>query len=294
MKQIAIIGATASGKTALSIEMAQKYDAYILSLDTLSIYKEVDIVSAKPTIDERAGIKHFGIDEIYLDESFSVIEFFKIYERAKQECEDKNKNLIIVGGSSFYLKSLINGLSSNLNISKEVREKSKEKLKNLSEAYSFIKEKDFEYSKKISQSDSYRIEKWYEIFLSQNIVPTKFFLINKKKSLINSIKVFNIELSKDKLRDRIKLRTNLMIKNGLIDEVYYLEKRYGRNHIAMRSIGLIETLKYLDGKLTIRELEEQITLHTIQLAKRQTTFNKSQFPTITTNIKDNLKIIIDF
>jgi len=294
MKQIAIIGATASGKTALSIEMAQKYDAYILSLDTLSIYKEVDIVSAKPTIDERAGIKHFGIDEIYLDESFSVIEFFKIYERAKQECEDKNKNLIIVGGSSFYLKSLINGLSSNLNISKEVREKSKEKLKNLSEAYSFIKEKDFEYSKKISQSDSYRIEKWYEIFLSQNIVPTKFFLINKKKSLIDSIKVFNIELSKDKLRDRIKLRTNLMIKNGLIDEVYYLEKRYGRNHIAMRSIGLIETLKYLDGKLTIRELEEQITLHTIQLAKRQTTFNKSQFPTITTNIKDNLKIIIDF
>ncbi|HIO90166.1 MAG TPA: tRNA (adenosine(37)-N6)-dimethylallyltransferase MiaA [Campylobacterales bacterium] len=294
MKQIAIIGATASGKTALSIEMAQKYDAYILSLDTLSIYKEVDIVSAKPTIDERAGIKHFGIDEIYLDESFSVIEFFKIYERAKQECEAKNKNLIIVGGSSFYLKSLINGLSSNLNISKEVREKSKEKLKNLSEAYSFIKEKDFEYSKKISQSDSYRIEKWYEIFLSQNIVPTKFFLINKKKSLINSIKVFNIELSKDKLRDRIKLRTNLMIKNGLIDEVYYLEKRYGRNHIAMRSIGLIETLKYLDGKLTIRELEEQITLHTIQLAKRQTTFNKSQFPTITTNIKDNLKIIIDF
>ena len=294
MKQIAIIGATASGKTAISIEMAQKYDAYILSLDTLSIYKEVDTVSAKPTIDERAGIKHFGIDEIYLDESFSVIEFFKIYERAKQECEDKNKNLIIVGGSSFYLKSLINGLSSNLNISKEVREKSKEKLKNLSEAYSFIKEKDFEYSKKISQSDSYRIEKWYEIFLSQNIVPTKFFLINKKKSLINSIKVFNIELSKDKLRDRIKLRTNLMIKNGLIDEVYYLEKRYGRNHIAMRSIGLIETLKYLDGKLTIRELEEQITLHTIQLAKRQTTFNKSQFPTITTNIKDNLKIIIDF
>lgn len=294
MKQIAIIGATASGKTALSIEMAQKYDAYILSLDTLSIYKEVDIVSAKPTIDERAGIKHFGIDEIYLDESFSVIEFFKIYERAKQECEAKNKNLIIVGGSSFYLKSLINGLSSNLNISKEVREKSKEKLKNLSEAYSFIKEKDFEYSKKISQSDSYRIEKWYEIFLSQNIVPTKFFLINKKKSLIDSIKVFNIELSKDKLRDRIKLRTNLMIKNGLIDEVYYLEKRYGRNHIAMRSIGLIETLKYLDGKLTIRELEEQITLHTIQLAKRQTTFNKSQFPTITTNIKDNLKIIIDF
>lgn len=294
MKQIAIVGATASGKTDLAIEIAKKNNAYILSLDSLSIYKEVDIVSAKPTEEERAGVVHFGIDEIYVDESFSVVDFFSVYERAKQECESKNKNLIIVGGSSFYLKSLMDGLSPNLNISEDIRKKSKEIVKNLSKAYSFIKQKDFQYTQKISQTDSYRIEKWYEIFLSQNLVPTEFFLKNEKKSLIKDIKVFDIRVQREELINKINLRTNIMIKKGLIDEIYFLEKKYGRNNIALNSIGAIETLSYLDGKIDKAQLIELISIHTAQLAKRQTTFNKSQFPLINRNIKETLKNIIDF
>jgi tRNA dimethylallyltransferase len=294
MKQLAIIGPTASGKSDLAIELALKKNSYILSLDSLSIYKEVDIVSAKPTLGQRAGIKHFGIDETTIDRPFSVVKFFDIYQRAKDEAIKDGKNLIIVGGSSFYLKSLISGISTNLNITHNIKREVKEISKNLDRAYSFIKNRDFKYADKISKTDIYRIEKWYEIFLSQNQTATEFFLRNKKEPVIKDLKIYSIDISKDELIDKIELRTMLMIKQGLIDEVFYLEKKYGRDHIAMKSIGIVETLQYLDGQLPKNRLIEQISTHTLQLSKRQITFNKSQFKSAEINIKDILRKIIDF
>jgi len=292
MNEIAIIGPTASGKTALAIEVAKKFDCYILSLDSLSIYKEVDIVSAKPTIKERAEIVHFGIDEIYIDEKFSIVKFFDIYKKAKEVCKRDNKNLIIVGGSSFYLKAMLDGLTENLSIDKEIKLLVKDKTKNIEKAYNFIKEKDLVYANKISKFDKYRIEKWYEIFLSKNKVATKFFLNNPPKPILNSLKIYNIEIDREKLLKKISLRTSLMLKQGLIDEIYFLEKKYGRIPIAMRAIGIKETLDYLDGKLDIKALREQISTHTAQLAKRQITFNKTQFPQKISNIKKSLLKII--
>jgi tRNA dimethylallyltransferase len=294
MKQLAIIGPTASGKSDLAIELALKKNSYILSLDSLSIYKEVDIVSAKPTLGQRAGIKHFGIDETTIDRPFSVVKFFDIYKKARDEAIEDGKNLIIVGGSSFYLKSLISGISTNLNITQDIKREVKEISKNLDRAYSFIKNRDFKYANKISKTDIYRIEKWYEIFLSQNQVATEFFLRNKKEPVIKDLKIYSIDISKDELIDKIELRTMLMIKQGLIDEVFYLEKKYGRDHIAMKSIGIVETLQYLDGQLPKNRLIEQISTHTLQLSKRQITFNKSQFKSAEINIKDILRKIIDF
>ena len=294
MKEIAIIGPTASGKTELAVEVAKKHDAYILSLDSLSIYKEVDIASAKPTLKERCDIPHFGIDVVRVDEEFSVVKFFDIYKDAKQKCLEENKNLIIVGGSSFYLKSMIDGLSQNLNITTEIKREVKENIKDLNLAYDFIKKIDSEYALKISKSDKYRIEKWYEIFLSKNEVPTKVFLNNQKKPLLKDLKIYNIEIDRENLRKKISLRTNQMIKDGLIDEVYFLDKKYGRNNIPLKAIGLKETLLYLDGKLDILGLEKQISTNTWGLAKRQITFNKSQFSTKITNIKENLKNTISF
>jgi tRNA dimethylallyltransferase len=294
MKQLAIIGPTASGKSDLAIELALKKNSYILSLDSLSIYKEVDIVSAKPTLGQRAGIRHFGIDETTIDRAFSVVKFFDIYQRAKDEAIKDGKNLIIVGGSSFYLKSLISGISTNLNITQDIKREVKEISKNLDRAYSFIKNRDFKYANKISKTDIYRIEKWYEIFLSQNQTATEFFLRNERKPVIEELKIYSIDISKDELIDKIELRTMLMIKQGLIDEVFYLEKKYGRDHIAMKSIGIVETLQYLDGQLPKNRLVEQISTHTLQLAKRQITFNKSQFKSAEINIKNILKKIIDF
>ncbi len=294
MKEIAIIGPTASGKTKLAVEVAKKHNAYILSLDSLSVYKEVDIASAKPTVEERCGIPHFGIDVVRVDEEFSVVKFFDIYKEAKQKCLEDNKNLIIVGGSSFYLKSMIDGLSQNINITLEVKKNVKEKIKDLRLAYDFIKKIDSDYALKISESDKYRIEKWYEIFLSKNEVPTKVFFKNQKKPLLKDLTIYNIKIDRESLKKRISLRTEIMIKEGLIDEVYFLEKKYGRNNTPLKAIGLKETLMYLDGKLDIMGLKELISTNTWGLAKRQLTFNKTQFSSIISDIKENLKNTISF
>lgn len=289
MIEVALLGATASGKSALAIEVAKEVGANILSLDSLSIYKEVDIVSAKPTIEEREGIKHFGIDEIYLNEYFSAATFFELYKKAKEVSEAEGKHLIIVGGTSFYLKSMIEGLSSKLTPSKETLQKVEDKLKNLKNSYNFIEKEDPLYAKKISYHDSYRIGKWYEIYLESGLVASEYFTKNQKEAVLKDIPVYDIMIDRELLRERILQRTAIMIEQGAIDEVFALEKKYTRTPSPMKAIGIVECLSYLDGKIDKKELHNLISIHTAQLAKRQETFNKSQFPNVVKLLKKDLK-----
>ena len=277
-KQLAIIGSTASGKTALSIELAQKIDANILSLDSLAIYKEIDIASAKPTIQERQGVKHFGVDVLYPNEPFDVTTFVKLYQEAREESIQEGKNLIIVGGTSFYLNVLLKGISELPKIGKEAQEKTQNLLSNLEEAYNFLSQKDPSYMKKIEKSDRYRIEKMLNLFFQTKLTPTEYFKSNPPKATITEkLPIYEIEVERDVLRKRIELRTQKMLKDGLIDEVFYLEKSYTREPNCMKAIGIKEVLAYFDGYYTRKEMQERIVIHTAQLAKRQRTFNKSQF-----------------
>ena len=281
MKEIAIIGTTASGKTALSLELASKTNSIILSLDSLCVYKEIDIVSAKPTKEERGNIIHFGIDEVYPNEEFDVVKFIELYNKAKEYASNHNNNLIIVGGTGFYLKALIDGLSKGIDL------KVKLDISPL-EAYDFLYSLDKDYMQKIEKNDRYRIEKAYAIYKQSGLIPSEFFEKNPKTPFAKDLKIFEILWDKEELRKRIALRTNQMVKSGLIDEIIYLEKKYTRAPNCMSSIGIIETLEYLDGKLSKQELEDKISLNTSKLAKRQNTFNKSQFTEKTSNIIENL------
>ena len=285
-KELAIVAPTASGKTALSIDIAHKIDAVILSLDSLAVYKQIDIASAKPSVEERDGIVHFGIDKIYANEKFDVIEFINEYKNAKEYAIENGKNLIIVGGTGFYLKSMIDGLSPFPKLTHNTISIVKEKMVNVEKVYNELNIKDSRYMKNISSNDKYRIQKALEIYIQTNQIPSSYFEQNKPTPIINNIDIFEIETNVEKLRDRIKLRTKQMIKNGIIDEVIFLEKEYTRKPNAMSSIGIVETLDYLDAKINKEELEEQIFVHTAQLAKRQRTFNKSQFGHI---YKENLE-----
>lgn len=175
LKQIALLGPTASGKTALSIKLAKKYDCIVLSLDSLSVYKEIDIASAKPTKKERDGIIHFGIDEIKVDEEFNVVIFFELYKKAKEYALKNNKNLIIVGGTGFYLKAMMDGLSQKPEITLEINEKVQETLQDLHVAYKLLEKIDHEYANKISSNDSYRIEKWLEIYYASGLSSSEYF-----------------------------------------------------------------------------------------------------------------------
>ncbi len=289
MKEIALLGATASGKSALAIEIAKEVGANILSLDSLAIYKEVDIVSAKPTLEEREGIKHFGIDELYIDQYFSAATFFELYKNAKESSQKEGKHLIIVGGTSFYLKSMIEGLSSKLTPSKQTLKEVEQRVKNLKDAYTFIEKSDPLYAKKISYHDSYRIAKWYEIYLESGEVASDYFAKNKKEAILKDIPIYDILIERELLRERISKRTAIMIELGAIDEVFRLEKKYTRLPNPMKAIGIIECLAYLDGKIDKKELHNLISIHTAQLAKRQETFNKSQFPNARKLLKKDLK-----
>ena len=281
MKEIAIIGTTASGKTGLSLELAEKTNSIILSLDSLCVYKEIDIVSAKPTKTERGDIVHFGIDEVYPNENFDVVEFMNLYKKAKTFAQNNSKNLIIVGGTGFYLKALVDGLSGGL--------QTKIKLDiPLNDAYDLLYSLDKEYMKKIERNDKYRIEKAYSIYKESGLVPTEFFSKNQKSPLSKDLKIFEIIWQKEDLVKRIALRTKQMVKEGLIDEIIYLEKKYTRSPNCMASIGIVETLEYLDGKLNKEELENKIILNTTKLAKRQNTFNKGQFDNVSSNIITSL------
>ena len=281
MKEIAIIGSTASGKTALSLEIANKTNSIILSLDSLCVYKEIEIASAKPTLKERGNIIHFGIDEVFPNEEFDVIKFIELYKKAKDYAIKNDKNLIIVGGTGFYLKALIDGLS--LGIETKIKLDIPQQ-----EAYDLLYKIDKEYMQKIEKNDRYRIEKAYSIYKQTGLSPTSYFEKNPKIALAKDLKIFAILWDKEELKNRISQRTKIMINSGLIDEVIFLEKKYTRSPNCMASIGILETLEYLDGKLTKQELEEKISANTAKLAKRQNTFNKGQFLDKTSNIIENL------
>ena len=281
MKELAIIGTTASGKTALSLEIANKTNSIILSLDSLCVYKEIDIASAKPTKIERGDIVHFGIDEVFPNEKFDVIEFLNLYKNAKEYAEKNMKNLIIVGGTGFYLKALVDGISDGLKENTNLD-------MSLNDTYNLLYSFDKDYMQKIEPNDKYRVEKAYSIYKQSGLTPSQYFLKNPKIALSPNLPIFEILWEKDELINRISLRTKQMIKSGLIDETIYLEKKYTRAPNCMSSIGIVETLEYLDGKIDKKSLEDKIIQNTLKLAKRQNTFNKGQFTNRVSNIIPSL------
>ncbi len=278
MKELALIGPTASGKSDLALRLALEHNAYILSLDSLSIYKEIDIASAKPSKEELSQVDHFGIDLIYPDEAFSVGIFARLYKEIKLRCEKEEKNLIIVGGSSFYLRTLIQGLSVIPDYTDATIAKVKELLLDLPSAYQLLFEADEKYMEGIDPSDRYRIEKMLLIYIETGQSPTKYFDQNPPQPIIDKLPIFEIDVDRNYLRERIALRTQKMIDMGLIDEVTALEHKYTRRPNALKAIGIIEVFEYLDGRCSLDEMKEEIITHTAQLAKRQQTFNKTQFP----------------
>ncbi|MDH4945398.1 tRNA (adenosine(37)-N6)-dimethylallyltransferase MiaA [Sulfurimonas sp. C5] len=292
MIELAIIGPTASGKSDLAIKIAQKIDAYILSIDSLSIYKEIDIVSAKPSKEELSQVKHFGIDELYPNEYFSVEILIQIYKNVIRECQNYSKNLVIVGGTSFYLKSLLDGLSTLPEITETVKKEVETKLQDLQACYSFLSDLDPDYMQNIDKNDRYRIEKALLIYEASKLSPSEWFKQNPPKPIIKNLEIFNIDVDRETLRERINLRTKKMADSGLIDEIAYLEQKYTRLPNSMGAIGIVEVLEYLDGKITKEEMVQLIAIHTAQLAKRQQTFNRTQFENITSAKLEDLEEII--
>ncbi|MBQ9291900.1 MAG: tRNA (adenosine(37)-N6)-dimethylallyltransferase MiaA [Campylobacter sp.] len=288
--EFALIGTTASGKSDLALKIAKEFNGVILSLDSLSVYKEINIASAKVSALELESVKHFGINLIFPNEYFSVGEFIKEYEKAKSYAQNLQIPLIITGGSGFYLKAMMSGLAPKIgDIKCDL---------NLEQIYELILKIDPEFGSKFSKNDKFRLEKWYSIYKTTGEIPSKFLRENTAEPIISNLQIFEILWDREVLRDRIKIRTEKMLENGLIDEAKYLFDKYGFETKSLNSIGLKECGEFLRGELGKDELYEQICTHTAQLAKRQRTFNKSQFlenkiSQDLTNLENSIKEYLD-
>lgn len=277
-KVIVIVGPTASGKTALSIELAKKIDGEIISCDSMQIYKDMNIGSAKPTIEEMQGIKHYMIDIAEPTERFSVAEYKKRSEEAIEEILQKGKVPIIVGGTGLYANSLIYNIEYNeIMLDEEYRKnlmKIAETEAGLATLYEKARSIDPVAMEKISSNDKKRIIRVLEIKHSTGKNKTELELESRKNEVKYEYKVFAINMPREILYDRINKRVDIMIENGLIDEVENIIEKYKEFPTAMQAIGYKEIVMYLKGELTKQEAIEKIKQESRRYAKRQITWFK--------------------
>ena len=300
-KVIVIVGPTASGKTALSIELAKKINGEIVSCDSMQIYKDMNIGSAKPTQEEMQGIKHYLIDVARPDERFSVAEYKKQAEKAIEEILLKGKIPIVIGGTGLYADSLIYGIEyQEIEFDEKYRkelEKQAESAEGLKELYNIAKEIDKEAIKKISENDKKRIIRVLEIYHKTGKTKTQLEAESRKNEVKYDYKVFAINMDRQVLYDRINKRVDIMIENGLIQEVEKLLKKYRTFPTAMQGLGYKEVVQYLTKELTKDEMIDKIKQESRRYAKRQLTWFKKNKETVwldgLKSVENNISIILE-
>ncbi len=274
-KIIVICGPTASGKTALSIQLAKKIDGEIVSADSMQIYEDMDIGTAKPSIEEMDGVKHYLIGNVSPTIRYSVANFKKDALNAIEEILKKGKTPIIVGGTGLYVDSLVNGIDYD---DSEIDLKYRAKLDEIAEKegleklYEKAKEIDSLAMEKISHNDKKRIFRVLEIYNATGKTKTEQEIESKKKENPYNYIVFAINMDREKLYERINKRVDIMIENGLVDEVKSLIKKYDELPTAIQGLGYKEVVSYLKSEITYDEMLEKIKQETRRYAKRQLTW----------------------
>ena len=280
-KVIVICGPTASGKTALSIELAKRINGEVVSADSMQIYDEMSIGTAKPDEEEMQGIKHYLIGNVSPTNRYSVSDYKSDAMNAIEEIINKNKMPIVVGGTGLYVNSLIYGIDyPEVKTDLEYREElekiaKKEGLKHLYEKAMQI---DPEVAKNISENDKKRIIRILEIYKETGKTKTQLEIESRKNGVPYDYRVFAINMPREILYDRINRRVDIMIERGLIDEVKQLYEKYGEElRTAVQGIGYKEVIDYLNGVYSKEEMVEKIKMETRRYAKRQLTwFRKIQ------------------
>lgn len=299
-KVIVICGPTASGKTALSIELAKKVNGEIISCDSMQIYKDMNIGTAKPTIEEMQGIKHYLLDFVSPNERYSVADFKKDAKNAIKEILSKGKVPIIVGGTGLYLDSLIYEIEyQNIEFDENYRKKLEQEVeeKGLEELYDKAKKIDPVAIEKISKNDKKRILRILEIYHATGKNKTEQEIESRKNEVEYDYKVYAISWDREELYARINKRVDLMIEQGLIDEVKNILQKYEQFPTAMQGLGYKEVVDYLQGNCTKQEMIEKIKMETRRYAKRQMTWFRKNKQTIwiqgNNSIQNNINIILE-
>lgn len=287
-KIICIVGPTASGKTGLAIELAKKIDAEIISADSMQIYKGLNIGTAKVTEEEAQGIPHHIIDVCSPEEKFSVADFKDLCYDTIKEIKSRGKNVIIAGGTGLY----VNAVVYNMNFTEEgadedyrkelekiAQEKGKEYLHNM------LREIDPETADEVHVNNVKRVIRAIEFAKKTNKLKSTH--IQEEKDRISNQKseyefvVFCIEQERQYLYDRINLRVDLMLKDGILDEARKVyDMKLPQDNTCMQAIGYKEFFPYFEGKASVEECIDTLKKETRHYAKRQMTWFNNKLNSI--------------
>ena len=297
---IVIGGPTASGKTGLSVELAKKINGQIVSADSMQIYKDMNIGTAKVTKDEMQGIKHYMIDIVSPNERYSVAEFKEDAEKAIEKIIEEGCIPIVVGGTGLYINSLIYNINyPEIEFDKDYRNYLEEQVKKsgLQKLYEEAKEIDSKACEKISPNDKKRILRIFEIYKATGNNKTEMEELSRAVPPKYNYRVFAINFDRKKLYDRINLRVDKMLEDGLVEEVKNIKEKYNEFPTAMQGLGYKEVVDYLENKCSYEEMVEKIKQETRRYAKRQITWFRGIKDLIWLNAEDgvnkNINIILE-
>lgn len=279
-KVIFLLGPTGVGKTEVSLFLAKKFNGEIISADSVQVFKEFDIGSAKITVQEMQGVKHYGIDIKDPKEDFSVYDYISYTKEKIEEISQKGKLPIIVGGTGLYVKALVNGYNfGDAGKNDDFREKIEKEisLNGLESVYQKLYKINPLLAEKTDKNNKVRVIRALEISL--------FGTEKTKSDCEYDFKIFALNLDRTLLYDRINKRVDEMVKNGLIKEVETLYKKYGEVQ-PMKAIGYKEIIECLDNKKEIEKGIDLVKQHSRNYAKRQLTFLKGIENVIFVDAKD--------
>lgn len=281
---IVLTGPTAVGKTALSIELAKKINGAIISADSMQVYKYMDIGSAKVTVDEMDGIKHYLIDELEPSDEFNVFIFKDMAKKALNEIYEAGKIPIVVGGTGFYIQALLYDIDFTKQDVDEAYRKSLYDFANEHGNHALhekLKDIDPASYESIHENNVKRVIRAIEYYHTCHEPISKHNEIERAKQSPYSFAYFVLDDVRQRLYERIDKRVDIMVSNGLVDEVKKL-KAMGctSDMVSMKGIGYKEILAYLDGEYSLDEAVDKVKLESRRFAKRQLTWFRREKDTI--------------
>ena len=275
-KVIAIVGPTASGKTALAIEIAQKRNGEIISADSRLVYKGFDIASAKPTQEEREGIPHHLIDIVEPEFDYTAGDYVRDAKKAIEDILSRGKTPIIAGGTGLYFRVLLEHydlpqVDTNYDLRAEFEQKTKEEL------IEDIKLLDKEAYNSLTPDNSKR--RLIRIIELIKALGKPLSEIEKQKEPEYDVEWIMPQIpTREWLYERINRRVDIMVEQGIIEETKHLLEKHGRIKNFTETIGYKEILSYLDGERSLEEAIDKLKQHTRNYAKRQLTwFRKNPY-----------------
>lgn len=273
---IVVAGPTASGKTGLAIHIAKKFDGEIVNADSMQIYKYMDIGTAKPTCEERTQAVHHLIDFVEPDAEFSVADYTALAHEKIADIYSRGKMPVVCGGTGLYINSLIDDVTfgemeTDYALRAELRTIAEEQGAQV--LLDMLAEFDEESAKKIHPNNLKRLIRAIEFYKVTGVPISKHQEMTKQvESRYNPLMMI-IDHDREVLYDRINQRVDIMLQEGLIDEVKSLmEKGYTRDMNSMKGIGYKEVMDYLEGTVTFDEMTEILKQSTRHYAKRQLTW----------------------